>query len=350
MATADYWSSADMKAVERGGIVAEDVMGEIWDISAVPLPLSDAIGTDSVKNSSPTWTQDKLAAPDITNAVVDGQDNTKNNAKGGARVGNECQISTKAVTVTTRAQNSDMIGASNALAYNIMMRQRELRRDVEAIMCGAQGSQVDDGDTTPGLSAGLAAWMTSNFIGGVGAAAGGYDTGTGLVDAPTPGLAAPITETGIRDIMQSIYELGGSATMLMSGPPMIRRISEYMFTDGARIATLTSDQGKSTEKAAALGAVNVFVTDFGTLTMTANILQQTVDDATPVTALPVFDVFILDTGLIRQGLLHGYRTEPLAKTGLADKRQMAVDWTLKMLNEEGCGVIRDADPAQAMVA
>ena len=150
--------------------------------------------------------------------------------------------------------------------------------------------------------------------------------------------------------MQAIYEAGGEASILMSAPAMIRNISEYMFTDGARIATLTSDQGTSQSKAAALGSVNVFVTDFGTLNLTSNILQQSVDDATPDTPVAVYDVFLLDTGLLRQGLLTGYRTEPLAKVGLADTRQMSVDWTLKALNEEGLALIRDCDPTQDMVA
>ena len=45
-----------------------------------------------------------------------------------------------------------------------------------------------------------------------------------------------------------------------------------------------------------------------------------------------------------QTFLHGYRVEPLAKTGLSDKRLMCVDYTLKVLNEKAHAVIADIDP------
>ena len=59
----------------------------------------------------------------------------------------------------------------------------------------------------------------------------------------------------VWDLVQQVYEQGGEAMVLMSTPTAIRRISEYMFTDTARIATLQSDQQKSTDPAAALGTV-----------------------------------------------------------------------------------------------
>jgi hypothetical protein len=163
MATADYWSSADLKAIDFGGLINEDVMQQIMDISSISLPFTSSFGSGSVKNSYYEWTIDELADPDTTNAKVDGQDTESlNDAKGGSRVGNHAQISTKNVIVTTRARQSDSIGTSDELAKQVMRRNEELRRDVEAIMLTEQGSQADDGDTTPGLSAGLSAWLETN--------------------------------------------------------------------------------------------------------------------------------------------------------------------------------------------
>jgi hypothetical protein len=113
-----------------------------------------------------------------------------------------------------------------------------------------------------------------------------------------------------------------------------------LFTSSARVATLQSDQGKSGEKATALGAVNIFVTDFGTLELIPNRLQQ----ATVATAgSRNVELNIIDPMYLRQAFLSGYETEILAKTGLSDKRQMSVDWCLKMLSEEGQGIIADID-------
>ena len=106
-----------------------------------------------------------------------------------------------------------------------------------------------------------------------------------------------------------------------------------------------SDQGKSAEKATALGAVNVFVTDFGTLTMIPNRLQLKYEAlyATPSLTAAYADVFILDPTYLSQCYLKGYRTDTLAKTGLAENRQMSVDWSLIVNTEKAHGMITDID-------
>ena len=110
---ADEWSGADLSGVARDGLINEEVMQAIWDISNIPLPFSDRCGTMSVGNSYHSWTQDRLAVPDVDNAAIDGVDSAGNDAIGGKRVGNHCQISTKRVSVTTRARNSNTIGRAD---------------------------------------------------------------------------------------------------------------------------------------------------------------------------------------------------------------------------------------------
>jgi len=338
-----YWSSSDLKAIEFGGLIREDVMNQIWDISAIPLPIQDMIADDSVSNSFTEWTTDELAVPNITNARVDGSDSTDNDAKGGARVGNQCQISTKDVQVTTRARASDTIGRADELSYQVMMRQRELRRDVDAIYLENQASVADDGDAVPGITGGLPAWLETNVIGGAGFATGGFNTTTGAVDAYSPGTSHNLTEDNVRDISEGIYQEGGEATKLLSTPPLIRQFSQYMFDSSARVATLQSDQPGKREAQTAKGSVNVFVSDFSVLEFVPDRLQQTYTNVDE----NVF-VFILDPALLRLGKLTGYSVDPLAKTGLADKRLMRIDWCVKVLNEKGEGMIADVDPTLAV--
>ena len=343
MSTANL-DSADLKAVSYKGLINEDVMQQIWDISKIPLPLTDRIGTETCKNSYKEWTTDELAAPNIANAVVDGSDASGNNTATGARVGNHCQISTKVVRVSTRARESATIGRSDELGYQVMRRQQELKRDVEAIMLTHQASVADDGNTTAGKSAGLGAWLTTSTSPGATGADGGF--ANGIVAAPAVGAKRALTEKMVRDMVQSVYEEGGDPSVLMSVPSVIRGFSEYLFTSSARVATLMADQGRSAEKATALGSVNVFVTDFGTLDLVDNRLQQlyAADDG------DCANVYIIDPQYLSIGYLHGYRTEPLAKTGLADNRQIAVDWTLIVHTEKAHGVIADIDPTLAVTA
>lgn len=324
-----------MKSVAHGGLIREDVMDKIWDISKIPLPLTDMIGEDSADNSYTEWTEDALQAVDTSNAHLDGADApaTDDNSNG-KRVGNHCQISIKYVRTSTRAEASKKIGRSNELGYQVMMRQRELKRDVEAIMLTQQASRADNG-TLAGLSAGLGAWLETNTYRSTGGSDGGFSSG--VVSAPTNGTASEaLTEVKVRDIVQSIYNEGGDPSVMMSIPSMISKFSSYLFTSSARIATLQSDQGKAAEAATALGAINVFVTDFGTLELVPNrIMQATAADRT--------EVYIMDPSHLRQAFLSGYKTDAMAKTGLSEKRLMHVDWTLKVLNEKAQGIIADCD-------
>lgn len=328
--------SADLKAVLRGGLIREDVMDRIFDISRIPLPFTDMIGSGSHKNSYAEWTTDELAAPDVTNAVVDGDDATGNDTKTGARVGNHSQISDKVVRVSFRADASDTIGRARELGYQLARRQQELRRDVEAIALENQGSVADDGNTVPGLAGGLPTWLETSIANGT---PGGFQTGSGLTAAFTPVAPTALTESDVRDIVQSVYQEGGDPTKMMSVPAVIRKFSEYLFTSSARIATLMSDQGRSAEAATAMGSVNVFVTDFGTLDLVPNRLQQLQGGGTWAF------VFILDPEYLSLSYLQGYRTEMLAKTGLAENRQMSVDWTLKVHTEKAHGIIGSVDIA-----
>jgi len=336
-------TGASLAAVAFQGLINEDVMQQIWDISNVPLPFSDAIGSGSHDNEYNEWTLDKLNAPDLANAKVDGADVVDNNEKVGGRVGNHSQISTKRVVVSSRAQASSVIGQSDALAYQIMQRQKELRRDVNAIALSQQASVADDGAAVAGKSAGFGAWLTSNVSRGAApGASGGF--AAGIVAAPVAGVARALSETNIRNVAQSVYQNGGDPSLAISTPALIRKLSEYLFTATARVATLTSETGQSETAAVAKGAVNVFVTDFG-------VVLELVADRTmaPVDATHT-NMYIVDPEYVELSYLAGYRVEPLTKAGLADARLMSVDWSLRVLNEAAHGVIADNDPALAAVA
>ncbi len=342
--TVSLLTASDIDGRGYGGLLREDVMDKIWDISKIPLPFTDLIGTEKSTHPYKEWTIDTLASPDLTNAVKDGADTTSDNDQVlGYRNGNHHQISTKTVQVSTRSQSTNNIGRSNELAYQVMRRQQELRRDVEAIALSNQSSLADDGGTNAGTVGGLPGWLTTNVDKHGSTTGGGFSTTTGLVTKYTTGGTRALTETIIRNLMQTCYSAGGNPSVLMSVPALTRRFSEYLFTSSARVATLMSDQGKSGAAATAVGAVNVFVTDFGTLKIVPNRIQQ-------LYSTTRCDVFLLDPSYLAFSYLKGYRTEELAKTGLADKRQMSVDWTLCVFNEAAHALAADIGSTTTVTA
>jgi len=339
-------NAPDAEAQLYGGVINESVMQKIWDISKIPLPFTDAISKGTHDNPWTGWTEDELRQPVTNNAFVDGVDVDQNDSKLTTRLRNYTQIALKEVQLSHSLQASNTIGNIGKLSEQVMKRQQELRRDVEAQMLTHQGTVEGDGNTTAGISAGIGAQLKTNVSVGAGAGAvGGFNTTTGLFVAPTAGTARALSETTIRDILQDVYEAGGNTSMLMARPVVIRKLSEYLFTDTARVATLTSEQSQNSPRAlTAYGSVNVFVTDFGqTVTMRDNRLQ-------PQDAAGVSSMYFLDPQYITQSFLRGYQVEPLAKTGLSDKRLMSAEYTLKVYSEKSQGAIFDIDETAAVVA
>jgi hypothetical protein len=337
----------NLKSVDFGGIIHEDVMNKVWNIDPIDLPYQDLAGVgEPFKNTYKSWVKESLAAPDITNARVDGADAGAAGSSTEERIGNHIQLSDKVVKVSTGAQAVDTIGYANRLVHELMIKQKELKRDMEAILLSNQAS-VEMTDVVAGKTAGIGAMFETNIING---ATAGF--ATGIFPAPTPGAARALTEEDLRDGSEAAYTAGGNPTKLMSTPKMIRKISEYLFTAAARIATLMSDANSSTTKnygkqgVTAIGAVNTFVSDFGTLELVPNRLQQTY----LVGPTACVNVYMLDPDYWDVSYLQGIKTEPLAKTGTADNRQMSVYYGNLALQEKSSAVVMGINPSLDLTA
>lgn len=356
-APADYLDVSDLKLVAAGGLVREEVLDEIFDISDIPTVFLDMIGTDGFKNPYSEWTEDKLAAPSLTNKRVSGSDvaSTDNDATtaNGKRVGNHAQISTKEVMVTERTQNVDVIGRSDEMGYQTSQRLIELRRDVEAI-CTSQGqaSVQDDGATIAGQSATLGAWITTNKDLGAGGAVPGFQTGTKLVTAQTAGAERALTFAMIRTQIENVYTLGGNPTVLTSVPGVTKRLAEFLFTTPNAAAPTANVNGTGGGVAqVSQGYIDTFKTDFGTLMqIVPNRLQQTYLSIGGDPDPQVANVYGLDPRFWKLGLLYGWKVEPLAKLGLSHRKMLHVDWMLKAFLERANFLIADIDPTLAVTA
>jgi len=340
MATGNI-DSFDLKSIAKGGVINEDVMQKIFDISKIPLPFTDLVGSTTHKNERFDWVVDELRAPNLDNARVDGADAGAAAEAGGARVGNHSQISDEVIAVSYRADASDTIGRTRELAYRITRGNQQIRRDVEAIALNNQAS-VAGTDTVAGVTGGLPSWLETTVLGADGSdqtgAAGGHNMTTGLTEKVTVGGATGLSFQAVKDCIQGVYEQGGEVTHLMSNPGVIGHLSSYMFDNEARVATLTSDQGApANSKATALSSVNVLVSDFGTIKLVPNRLQPLDENGNAI-------AFLLDPEYVALSYLEGYRTDTLAKTGLAEKRQISVDWGLRVHTEKAHGMIINIDP------
>ncbi len=76
--TAANFDATNAKDAPVGGIIPESVMSKIWNISHIPLPLTDMISKGTHKNAQTGWIEDELPAAGTDNAHVDGVDVDQN--------------------------------------------------------------------------------------------------------------------------------------------------------------------------------------------------------------------------------------------------------------------------------
>lgn len=340
----DNTDAADLKAVPRGGLIREDIMDKIWEIDNFPLVLTDQCTSITTGNDYKEFVTDELGAPSMTNKFVDGADVDQDDTVLGERMGNYHQTSVKMIKISKRANKSNSVGRQGTLSYQVAHGQKRLRRDVEAQMNSHQPSIAGDGDGVPGQSAGIGAWIKTNVLAGVGYVAGGWNPATGLIDSHINGTPEPLSEKRLRDVAQLVYEAGGNTQYLCSVPSVIRLLSEYTFGDTARVATQMNEDTNGTSAMTAYGSTNVFISDFGQiLKFMDNRLQLSTQPGVSES------MYFTDPKHLFQSFMTGYQTEPIAKTGLSEKRLISVDYSLIITNEKSLGALYDIDPTVPMV-
>jgi hypothetical protein len=345
----DSLQIADLKAVAANGLVAEDVLRKIYDVSeGIPTPLSDMLEGSPCKSDFTEWTTDVIDSADPDNAYADGADYAPTQAATGARIGNHTQTMLRGVNVTEATEHTDNFGRTNA--YHTMRKIKVLRRDGEAAMLSMNASVLPT-TSVAGKLGGLGAYLETNTSYGTDGAVGGYNTSTKVVDAADPGDARALTWEMVTDQVEATYNLGAMPTILMSVGGLIKRISRFMLTSGAPAATPTANvSGTAPATQVSQGFVEIIKTDFGyTMKLVPNILQPTYasDDSTPGT---VCNLFGLSPEYLAKGELWGVKVEPLAKTGLSIRRMISTAVTLKVLNETAHFKIADLLPTSAVTA
>ena len=310
--------------------VREDLANVIYNISPVDVPFMSNIGRETVKNTYYEWQTDSLAAAVTTNAQLEGDDSFNADAQAATeRVGNYTQISRKVVQTSGTIEAVDKAGMRSYLAYELAKAASELKRDMEATLT-SNAVAVAGGNTTARKTAGLGGWIITNSYSGAGttAAAPVMSGGAGSLDgfpttAAVAGTARAFTETLLKTGIQGVWTQGGDPKVLMVGP-----FNKTVVSGFTGIATRFRDV-KPGSQAEIIGAADVYVSDFGTVSVVPNRFQ------------PEGNAYIVDPEYASVGYLRNFRTEVLAKTGDSEKRMLIVEYGLKVRQQKSHAAIRD---------
>lgn len=303
--------------------IREDLANVIYDISPTETPFMNNVGRGKAKNTFFEWQVDSLAAADTGNAHLEGDDIESTGYEAitpTVRLGNRTQISRKTAIVSGTHEVLDKAGRKSEMAYQLAKRMKELKRDIESI-CLSNQAAVAGTSATPSKTGSLLAFVKTNTSK---AADGADPVYTSVPDAArVDGTPRAITETYLKDVMAAAWAEGGSPSILMVGSYNKRAVSAFAGIAEIRTAASTAKQ------AIIVGAADVYVSDFGNVSVVPNRFQRD------------RDALLLDPSFISIDYLRPFKTEPMAKTGDAEKRMILAEWGLRVKNEKALGGIFD---------
>lgn len=292
----------------------EDLSDMIYDVSPMDVPFLDSI--DKVKASAVLheWQTDGLAAAVATNYQLEGDEVSAAAATATTRLSNTCQISYKVPRVTGTQRAVNPAGRKDELAYQVLKRGRELRRDMESSLT-ANNAEVTGGTTTAREAGGIGAWVETNTSFG----AGGAD-GTIGNTARTDGTVRDLTEDLLKDVLKQCWDNGGDPDCIMVGSFNKQVISGF---------TGNATRFKGAEDKKLVAAIDIYDSDFGELEIIANRFQR------------ARDAHIIQKDMWALASLRPVQIEDLSKTGDSEWRLLVAEYTLESRNEAASGGIFD---------
>lgn len=299
----------------------EDLSDVIYDISPTDTPLMSSIGKGKATATYHEWQTDSLAAAALGGAV-EGADASSITASPTTRIGNRTQIFTKSVAVAGTLEAVDKAGRKSEKAYQLAKVSAELKRNIELTLLSNQVSSAGNSSTARTMG-GLQAWLATNGDFGVGGSAG-----AGGTTARTTGTNRTFTEALLKTVNAEVYVAGGTPKMLMVNPTHKQTVSAFAGIAAQRY------MAPSNEPTTIIGAADVYMSDFGTLSVVPNRFMNSTN-ACDETA------FIIDPDMLAVAYLRPFQTIELAKTGDSEKTQLLAELTLEVKNEASCGIIAD---------
>ena len=282
-------------------------------------PFLSSCGRAKAANTLHEWTTDVLATA-ANNAQIEGDDTytAAGTINPGTRVNNRTQISRKVVRLSGTQQAVNSAGNLYTMGKQMAKASAELKRDMEVALCQNTTAVVGAAGTAR-QTRGLEGWIaTNNSLG-----ASGVAPNPTINTAPTDGTQRALTEALIKTVLNSIWTAGGNPDTIMVGGTQKQLFSS--FTGGG------TQMGNLDDKKL-ISAIDVYVSDFGTLKIVPNRFQR------------ARTAFVLESEKWKVAYLRPFQTEDLAKTGDSEREQVLVDATLRVTSEVACFKIDDLTP------
>ena len=304
----------------------EDLADIIYDISPTETPFMSSIGKTKATAVFHEWQTDSLSAATTNNAAVEGADASDATLSPTVRLGNYTQILQKTIKVSGTLDAVNKAGRKSEKAYQLAKASQELKRDLETILLANQGRSAGTTNSTARKMGSLLSWIKTNSD----AQTNGADPTTIGVSTRTDGNTRTFTETLLKSVVAEVFASGGVPKILMVNATGKQKVSSFT---GLSAYRYNVNGGNGGAQATIVGAADVYLSDFGSMSVVPNRFMRT------------RDALILDPEYAALAYLRPFQTNELAKAGDADKTQVLVEVTLEVKNEAAHGIVADLNMA-----
>ena len=304
----------------------EDLSNTIFNIAPTETPVVSSIGKTKATATYHEWQTDDLAAASAS-GLLEGADAAGASDTPTTRVGNRTQIQGKTVHISGTLDAVDKAGRKTETAYQLAKAGQELKRDMEKTILGNVAASNGTAGSAARLLGSIQSWLGTNFVTMTDGVAPVGANGTA---ARTEGAtASAFTEAKLKDVVKSCFENGGNPTLLVVPPTQKQVVSTFTGIAEQRY------QAPAAKATTIIGAADVYLSDFGTLSVVPDRFMTA--DTTP----DAEQALVLDPTMASVATLRPFESNLLAKTGDSEKHQMLVEYTLQVSNEKAHGIVAD---------
>lgn len=291
----------------------EDLLDKIFNTSPSETPITSAMGRTAATTDFHEWQTDVLGSASASNKMIDGDDVTLDAQVATVRIGNHLQIFNGTVGVSRRANIVKKAGRTMEMGYLKGKKMLELKRNIEAMVLSPTQVAIAATTSVAGQSGGLGVQCVSNPLHNGAGATAAWTSG-----APTAAITAGTNRTFTKALLdtacQNIFTTSGQfAEMVVVSPA-----HKTLFSAFASVAQNRIDvKGGKNAQATIVGGAEVYLSDFGGLTIVPHYLLAAGDTA-----------YVLNTDYLDMAFLDGFKETPLAKTGDSEKVLITADCCL----------------------
>lgn len=306
-------STFDLKGIR------EDLTNVIWNVSPMDTPFTTRAQRAKATSTLHEWQTDALAAASTSNAQTQGDDIASiSTVTATVRLNNDTQISRKTVAIAGTIEAVIKAGRGSELAYQVTKLGKELRRDIEATLTGANQAKVAPSAGTAGKVADVLSWIKTASDK---ASDGSDPSAADGTSNRTDGTTRAFTASQLTGVFKTIYTNSGDPPEMVLLPPAMKQTASTFTGNTTRM------QDTSNKRLAS--AIDYWTHDFGTVQMVPSRFMRT------------RDVLVINSDLWAVAWLRPMRVEDLAKTGDATKKMIIAEYSLEARNEKGSGIVAD---------